>query len=82
MRVAHELSRLGIPCVTFDFPGQGASIGTFEYGGYQHQVDDLQCVLDNLETRYNYSARTLLGHSMGGMWIDYMGYRYGCLALI
>ena len=53
-------------CFAFDFPGQGASEGEFEYGGYQRQVDEVQHVIQWLLTEHNRKTNAIIGHSMGG----------------
>ncbi|XP_020242498.1 uncharacterized protein LOC109820713 isoform X3 [Asparagus officinalis] len=58
------LTRRGISAFHFDFSGNGESEGTFEYGNYHKEVEDLHAVIQHLSKTQEVSA--ILGHSKGG----------------
>ncbi|XP_020242497.1 uncharacterized protein LOC109820713 isoform X2 [Asparagus officinalis] len=55
------LTRRGISAFHFDFSGNGESEGTFEYGNYHKEVEDLHAVIQHLSKTQEVSA--ILGHS-------------------
>ncbi|XP_020242499.1 uncharacterized protein LOC109820713 isoform X4 [Asparagus officinalis] len=57
------LTRRGISAFHFDFSGNGESEGTFEYGNYHKEVEDLHAVIQHLSKTQEVSA--ILGHSKG-----------------
>ncbi|KAI9123241.1 hypothetical protein K1719_006130 [Acacia pycnantha] len=62
--LAAALENAGISSFRFDFAGNGESEGSFEYGNYWREVEDLHSVAQHFcgEKR----ARTIVGHSKGG----------------
>ncbi|MGW1678687.1 alpha/beta hydrolase family protein [Saccharopolyspora sp. NPDC002376] len=64
-----DLHRQGLTVVTFDLRGQGESKPLAARGvryGYQSLIDDLEGVLDLVESVLPQAPRFLLGHSLGG----------------
>ncbi|MER6989861.1 alpha/beta fold hydrolase [Saccharopolyspora hirsuta] len=64
-----DLHRQGLSVVTFDLRGQGESKPIAARGvrfGYQSLIDDLNGVLDLVESVLPQAPRFLLGHSLGG----------------
>jgi predicted alpha/beta hydrolase len=64
-----DLHRQGLAVVTFDVRGQGESNPLAARGvrfGYQSLIDDVDAVLDLVESTYPQAPRFLLGHSLGG----------------
>ncbi|VVB15838.1 unnamed protein product [Arabis nemorensis] len=52
----------------FDFSGYGESEGSFNYGNYNYEADDLHSVIQHLSsnnTNTNRVITTILGHSRG-----------------
>ncbi|MQM03701.1 hypothetical protein Taro_036494 [Colocasia esculenta] len=65
LNLADALTKEGITVFRFDFSGNGESEGSFEYGNYWKEVDDLRAViLYFLEQRREVSG--IMGHSKGG----------------
>ncbi|KAK9099326.1 hypothetical protein Syun_026371 [Stephania yunnanensis] len=63
--LAGALTREGISAVRFDFAGNGESEGSFQYGNYQREADDLHAVVLYF-LRSNRVVKAILGHSKGG----------------
>ncbi|KAK4265647.1 hypothetical protein QN277_026672 [Acacia crassicarpa] len=63
--LAVALGNAGISSFRFDFAGNGESEGSFEYGNYWREVEDLHSVAQHFcgEKR---AVRTIVGHSKGG----------------
>ncbi|MFB9567873.1 alpha/beta fold hydrolase [Saccharopolyspora hordei] len=64
-----DLHRQGLTVVTFDLRGQGESTPVASRRvryGYQSLIDDLDAVLDLVESVLPQAPRFLLGHSLGG----------------
>lgn len=55
----------GISAFRFDFAGNGDSEGSFQYGNYYREVDDLRAVIQYIEHRKR-SVTAVIGHSKGG----------------
>ncbi|KAK9077702.1 hypothetical protein SSX86_006039 [Deinandra increscens subsp. villosa] len=55
----------GISAFRFDFAGNGDSEGSFQYGNYYREVDDLRAVIQHFK-HVNRSVDTIIGHSKGG----------------
>ncbi|CAK9140539.1 unnamed protein product [Ilex paraguariensis] len=63
--LSNALENEGISAFRFDFAGNGESEGSFEYGNYWREADDLCAVVQHL----NGASRVvsaILGHSKGG----------------
>ncbi|VVA10337.1 PREDICTED: putative uncharacterized [Prunus dulcis] len=63
--LAIALENEGISAFRFDFAGNGESEGTFQYGNYWREADDLHAVIQHFSGE-NRAASTILGHSKGG----------------
>ncbi|XP_008242358.1 PREDICTED: uncharacterized protein LOC103340695 isoform X1 [Prunus mume] len=63
--LAIALENEGISAFRFDFAGNGESEGTFQYGNYWREADDLHAVIQHFSGA-NRAASTILGHSKGG----------------
>ncbi|KAK6944808.1 Serine aminopeptidase, S33, partial [Dillenia turbinata] len=65
VNVAVALENEGISAFRFDFAGNGESEGSFEYGHYFREADDLHAVIQHFVGR-NRVISAILGHSKGG----------------
>ncbi|XP_010090057.2 putative uncharacterized protein YDL057W [Morus notabilis] len=65
INVAVALEKEGISAFCFDFSGNGESEGTFEYGNYKKEADDLHAVIEHFSGA-NHVISGILGHSKGG----------------
>lgn len=64
-----DLHRQGLTVVVFDLRGQGETKPRAARGvrfGYQSLIDDVDAVLDLVESAFPQAPRFLLGHSLGG----------------
>lgn len=65
MNLAVALEKEGISAFCFDFTGNGESEGSFQYGNYWREADDLQAVIQHLNGMKRVIT-AILGHSKGG----------------
>ncbi|XP_042044882.1 putative non-heme chloroperoxidase [Salvia splendens] len=65
VNLAGALEKEGISAFRFDFSGNGESEGSFQFGNYFDEVDDLRSVVDYFAGS-NRSTIAVLGHSKGG----------------
>ncbi|XP_061995311.1 uncharacterized protein LOC133713303 [Rosa rugosa] len=63
--IAVALENEGISSFRFDFAGNGESEGTFQYGHYRREADDLHAVVQHFYGA-NRVPSAILGHSKGG----------------
>ncbi|CAN8278076.1 unnamed protein product [Cochlearia groenlandica] len=63
--VAAAIEKEGITAFRFDFSGNGESEGSFYYGNYNHEADDLHSVIRYFSKK-NRVVNVILGHSKGG----------------
>ncbi|KFK27517.1 hypothetical protein AALP_AA8G393500 [Arabis alpina] len=63
--VAAAIEKEGISAFRFDFSGNGESEGSFYYGNYNHEADDLRSVIQHF-SNINRVVPIILGHSKGG----------------
>ncbi|CAI0627954.1 unnamed protein product [Linum tenue] len=63
--LANALEKEGITSFRFDFSGNGESEGTFAYGNYGREADDLRSVVEHFAGE-NRVVSVILGHSKGG----------------
>ncbi|PIA42961.1 hypothetical protein AQUCO_02000425v1 [Aquilegia coerulea] len=63
--IASALANKGISAFRFDFSGNGESEGSFQYGNYHKDADDLRAVVLHF-IRDNHVIRAIVGHSKGG----------------
>ncbi|KAL6974544.1 hypothetical protein U1Q18_028730 [Sarracenia purpurea var. burkii] len=65
VNLAVALEKEGITAFRFDFSGNGESEGSFQFGGYWREVEDLRAIIQH----FNGASRVtsaILGHSKGG----------------
>ncbi|KZV28515.1 hypothetical protein F511_15595 [Dorcoceras hygrometricum] len=65
VNLAHVLENNGISAFRFDFSGNGESEGSFLFGNYLSEVEDLRAVTEYFNS-VNRAAVVVLGHSKGG----------------
>ncbi|KAI3814482.1 hypothetical protein L1987_14122 [Smallanthus sonchifolius] len=65
VELSFALEKQGISAFRFDFSGNGESEGTFEFGNYRKEVDDLHAVTQHF-TAANRVVSAIIGHSKGG----------------
>ncbi|XP_013625583.1 PREDICTED: uncharacterized protein LOC106331723 isoform X2 [Brassica oleracea var. oleracea] len=63
--VAAAIEKEGISAFRFDFSGNGESEGSFYFGNYNHEADDLRSVIQHF-SNFNRVVPLILGHSKGG----------------
>ncbi|XP_010460756.1 PREDICTED: uncharacterized protein LOC104741569 [Camelina sativa] len=63
--VAAAIEKEGISAFRFDFSGNGESEGSFYFGNYNYEADDLRSVIQYF-TNMNRVVPIILGHSKGG----------------
>ncbi|XP_073277611.1 putative uncharacterized protein YDL057W isoform X2 [Primulina huaijiensis] len=65
VNLAQVLENNGISAFRFDFSGNGESEGSFHFGNYLSEVEDLRAVTEYFES-VKRAAVVVLGHSKGG----------------
>ncbi|KAF7837897.1 alpha/beta hydrolase domain-containing protein isoform X2 [Senna tora] len=65
INLAAALDKAGISSFRFDFAGNGESEGSFQYGNYWREVEDLRAVAQHL-CEANHAVKAIVGHSKGG----------------
>ncbi|XP_057466768.1 uncharacterized protein LOC130756291 isoform X1 [Actinidia eriantha] len=65
MNLAVALEKEGITAFRFDFSGNGESEGSFEFGNYWKEAEDLRAVIQHFNTVSRVPS-AILGHSKGG----------------
>uniref|UniRef100_A0A0D3EG30 Serine aminopeptidase S33 domain-containing protein n=1 Tax=Brassica oleracea var. oleracea TaxID=109376 RepID=A0A0D3EG30_BRAOL len=63
--IANVFEKAMISSFRFDFAGNGESQGSFEYGNYRREAEDLRSVLQHLRGE-NRDISAIIGHSKGG----------------
>ncbi|KAL3650746.1 hypothetical protein CASFOL_007149 [Castilleja foliolosa] len=63
--LAFAFEREGISAFRFDFAGNGESEGSFQYGNYRREADDLRAVVEYIQKEQRLIV-ALIGHSKGG----------------
>ncbi|GMI81388.1 hypothetical protein like AT5G11910 [Hibiscus trionum] len=63
--LATALGREGISAFRFDFAGNGESEGSFMYGNYRREAEDLRAVVRHFRDKERIMA-AIVGHSKGG----------------
>lgn len=66
VNLAAAFGNEGISAFRFDFAGNGDSEGSFQYGNYYREVDDLRAVMQYFEHEKKRSVAAIIGHSKGG----------------
>ncbi|KAL0709385.1 hypothetical protein Bca4012_016363 [Brassica carinata] len=62
--IANAFERAKISTFRFDFAGNGESQGSFQYGNYRREAEDLRSVLQHLRGE-NREISAIIGHSKG-----------------
>ncbi|KAK3014721.1 hypothetical protein RJ639_008391 [Escallonia herrerae] len=65
VNLAVALEKKGISAFRFDFAGNGESEGSFQFGNYWREADDLHAVIEHFKGK-NRVIPAILGHSKGG----------------
>ncbi|XP_021275514.1 uncharacterized protein LOC110410224 isoform X3 [Herrania umbratica] len=65
VNLASALEKEGISVFRFDFAGNGESEGSFQYGNYSREADDLHAVIQHFSGE-NRVVSAIVGHSKGG----------------
>ncbi|XP_027333820.1 uncharacterized protein LOC113848482 [Abrus precatorius] len=65
VNIAAALQKDGISAFRFDFAGNGESEGSFQYGNYYREVEDLRAVVQHFREE-KYVITAIVGHSKGG----------------
>ncbi|XP_024979576.1 uncharacterized protein LOC112516644 [Cynara cardunculus var. scolymus] len=65
VNLVSALEKEGISAFRFDFAGNGESEGSFQYGNYRREADDLHSVIQHFNG-VNRVTSAILGHSKGG----------------
>ncbi|XP_021715105.1 mycophenolic acid acyl-glucuronide esterase, mitochondrial-like [Chenopodium quinoa] len=65
VNISGALEKEGISAYRFDFSGNGESDGTFAYGNYMKEVEDIRAVVKHFNG-VNRSVSAIVGHSKGG----------------
>ncbi|KAL2945220.1 hypothetical protein RDABS01_022931 [Bienertia sinuspersici] len=65
VNICVALEKEGISAYRFDFSGNGESDGSFAYGNYMKEVEDLRAVVKHLNGA-DRSVSAIVGHSKGG----------------
>ncbi|KAL5559443.1 hypothetical protein UlMin_035654 [Ulmus minor] len=63
--LAAALEKEGISAFRFDFAGNGESEGSFRYGNYRREADDLRAVVEHFRGE-SLAIPAIVGHSKGG----------------
>ncbi|RAL52873.1 hypothetical protein DM860_007641 [Cuscuta australis] len=63
--LAAAFEKAGISAFRFDFAGNGGSEGSFQYGNYRREADDLRVVVEHFR-RSGHILAAIVGHSKGG----------------
>ncbi|KAF9662428.1 hypothetical protein SADUNF_Sadunf18G0052300 [Salix dunnii] len=64
VNLANALGKEGTSSFRFDFGGNGESEGSFAYGNYWREVDDLHAVMEHFRGASR-AISAILGHSKG-----------------
>ncbi|CAK8569854.1 unnamed protein product [Lathyrus sativus] len=65
VNLAGALEKNGISAFRFDFAGNGESEGSFQYGNYYREVEDLRAIVQHFREE-KYVITAIVGHSKGG----------------
>ncbi|XP_058725020.1 uncharacterized protein LOC131596397 isoform X2 [Vicia villosa] len=65
VNLAGALEKNGISAFRFDFAGNGESEGSFQYGNYYREVEDLRAIVQHFRGE-KYVITAIVGHSKGG----------------
>nr|GMD45930.1 putative esterase [Ipomoea batatas] len=65
VNLAAAFEKGGISAFRFDFAGNGESEGSFQYGNYHREADDLHTVVEHFRQNGRFIT-AIIGHSKGG----------------
>ncbi|KAK6119560.1 hypothetical protein DH2020_046689 [Rehmannia glutinosa] len=65
VNLAFAFQREGISAFRFDFAGNGDSEGSFQYGNYRREAEDLRAVVEHFQREQRHIV-AVIGHSKGG----------------
>ncbi|KAG7024347.1 hypothetical protein SDJN02_13161, partial [Cucurbita argyrosperma subsp. argyrosperma] len=65
VNLATALEKEGMSVFRFDFAGNGESEGSFQYGNYRREADDLRAVVQHFHGK-EHTVNAIIGHSKGG----------------
>ncbi|XP_049376103.1 putative uncharacterized protein YDL057W isoform X1 [Solanum stenotomum] len=65
VNLAAAFEKEGISAFRFDFAGNGESEGSFQYGNYRREADDLRAIVEHFHKEKCFIA-AIVGHSKGG----------------
>ncbi|CAN4128388.1 unnamed protein product [Withania somnifera] len=65
VNLASAFEKEGISAFRFDFAGNGESEGSFQYGNYRREADDLRAIVEHFHEEKRFIA-AIVGHSKGG----------------
>uniref|UniRef100_A0A803LB95 Serine aminopeptidase S33 domain-containing protein n=2 Tax=Chenopodium quinoa TaxID=63459 RepID=A0A803LB95_CHEQI len=63
--LATAIENIGMSAFRFDFAGNGESEGSFRYGNYRREAEDLRAVVQHFNGT-DHVITTIIGHSKGG----------------
>ncbi|KAM3378963.1 putative protein isoform X1 [Capsicum galapagoense] len=75
VNLADAFEKEGISAFRFDFAGNGESEGSFQYGNYRREADDLRAIVEHFHEEERFIA-TIVGHSKGVCVVLFGGWRY------
>ncbi|ESW33014.1 hypothetical protein PHAVU_001G036300 [Phaseolus vulgaris] len=75
VNLAAALEKDGISAFRFDFAGNGESEGSFQYGNYYREVEDLRAVVQHFREQ-KYVITAIVGHSKGGNVVLFYASKY------
>ncbi|XP_062022903.1 uncharacterized protein LOC133739180 [Rosa rugosa] len=75
VNLAAALEIQGISAFRFDFAGNGESEGSFRFGNYRREADDLRAVVQHF-LGCHYVITAIVGHSKGGNAVILYGSKY------
>ncbi|XP_051136869.1 uncharacterized protein LOC127255400 isoform X2 [Andrographis paniculata] len=76
VNLALAFEKEGLSAFRFDFAGNGESEGSFQYGNYCREVEDLRSVIEHFRREERLIA-AIIGHSKGGNVVLLYASRYG-----
>ncbi|XP_038898068.1 uncharacterized protein LOC120085882 isoform X2 [Benincasa hispida] len=65
VNLATAFEKEGISVFRFDFAGNGESEGSFQYGNYRRETDDLRAAVQHFHGK-EHTVTSIIGHSKGG----------------
>ncbi|KAH6804689.1 alpha/beta-Hydrolases superfamily protein [Perilla frutescens var. frutescens] len=81
VNIALAFEREGISAFRFDFAGNGESEGSFQYGNYRREAQDLRAVVEHFQAKERRIV-AIIGHSKGGNAVLLYASRYNDIQTI